>query len=281
MAEQKTGMEKTTKKKVVKKTAPIKKTSLKKAPVKKAAGSKEKVADKTVTQKNQIDPNIVPTIQAIVEEMGKDRETRDKQISSLIQEVRDGFITLSEKTSDQSQEHEKEMTGLYQSLQNTFGKIKDGSNKSEERNLSIFKSLSDSIMKDHEQTLMEVHEQEKLQDMKIKYMEKMQEQRSGRNRLIAIPGMIIAIISILYMFNVVNIMESAMTNMSQDMHKIQLSVGHMSEKVETISQNTATMNNNMEQLNGNTQQMSKDLNIMTHNVAPAMKGIRNMMPWAP
>ena len=198
-----------------------------------------------------------------------------------VQEVRDGFSTLSGRTTDQGKEHEKEMTGLYQVLQNTFGKIKDGSNKSEERNLTIFRNLSDSIMKDHEQTLVEVHDQEKLQDMKIKYMEKMQEQRSKRNRLIAIPGMIIAIISIFYMFNVVNIMESAMTSMSQDMHKIQLSVGDMSDKVNTISENTATMNTNMQQLNGNMYQMSKDLNVMTHNVAPAMQGIRDVMPWAP
>jgi len=213
--------------------------------------------------------------------MAQDRESRDKQISSLINEVRDGFGTLSDKTNTQGKEHEKEMTGLYQSLQNAFGKIKEGSSKSEDRNLTIFKSLSDSIMKDHEQTLMEVHEQEKLQDMKIKYMEKMQEQRSGRNRLIAIPGMIIAIISIFYMFNIVTIMESAMTNMSQDMHKIQLSVGNMSENVATISQDTSTMNNNMQQLNGNMNQMSKDLNVMTNNVAPAMQGMRNVMPWAP
>ena len=281
MSEKKSETKTTTKKKVVKKAVPANETQLKETTVKKAASIKKKSAPKTATKKAEVDQNIMPTIQAIVEEMAQDRESRDKQISSLINEVRDGFGTMSDKTNTQGKEHEKEMTGLYQSLQNAFGKIKEGSSKSEDRNLTIFKSLSDSIMKDHEQTLMEVHEQEKLQDMKIKYMEKMQEQRSGRNRLIAIPGMIIAIISIFYMFNIVTIMESAMTNMSQDMHKIQLSVGNMSENVATISQDTSTMNNNMQQLNGNMNQMSKDLNVMTNNVAPAMQGMRNVMPWAP
>lgn len=276
MSEQKTETIKTAKKKLVKKAVPVKK-----APVKKSASNNKTDTAKTSTIDKPDEQNIMPTIQAIVEEMGKDRKSRDEQISSLIKEVRDGFNTLSDRASSQGQEHEKEMTGLYQSLQNAFGMIKDGSNKTEERNLNIFKSLSDSIMKDHEQTLMEVHEQEKLQDMKIKYIDKLHEQRSGRNRLIAIPGMVIAIISILYMFNVVTIMESAMTSISQDMSKIQLSVGDMTEKVVTISDNTSVMNTNMQQLNANMHQMSKDVNVLTNNVAPAMKGMRNVMPWAP
>ena len=210
------------------------KTTVKKSASKKKTAVANKAAKKTV-----VEQNVIPTIQAVVEEMSKDRETRDKQISSLIEEVRHGFTTLSNKTSEQDKEHRKEMTGLYQTLQNVFSQIKDGSNKSEENNLTIFKNLSDSIMKDHEQTLIEVHEQEKLQDKKIKRIDKLQQQRSGRNRLIAIPGMIIAIIGIVYMFNVVNIMESAMTNMSQDMHKIQLSVGHMAGNMDTMSANTS------------------------------------------
>jgi len=270
MSEQKSETKNAASKKVVKKTASSKKAS-----------SKKKTTVKAATQTAPIDSNIVLTIQSIVQEMSKDRESRDKQISSLIQEVRDGFSTLSERSINQNSEHEKEMTGLYQSLQNAFGKIKSSSTKSDERNLTIFKSLSDSIMMDHEQTLKEVHEQEKLQDKKIKHMDKIQEQRSGRNRLIAIPGMVIAIISIFYMFNVVTIMESAMTSMSQDMHKIQLSVGNMTEKIDTISQDTSSMNTNMQQLNVNTHQMSKDLNVMTNNVAPAMRGMRDVMPWAP
>jgi membrane-associated HD superfamily phosphohydrolase len=166
-------------------------------------------------------------------------------------------------------------------LHNVFGKIKDNSEEREERNLEIFKSLSEVIMKDHEQTLKEVHEQEILQDKKIKLLDQVQEQRSGRNRLIAIPGVIIAITGIIYMFYVVSIMETAMTNMSQNMNKIQLSVAGMGDKIGTISEDTTAMSSNMQQLNGNTLQMSRDLNVMTNNVGPAMKGMRDVMPWAP
>lgn len=263
------------------------KTVKKKAVANKPA-SKKKTTTKTAVKKKTPEVNIEPGVQAMVKEMNLDRETRDKQISSLIHEVRDGFATLSDHAGKQSIEHEKEMTGLYRSLQDAFGTIKESASVNEKRNLNIFQSLSDSIMKDHEQSLKEVHEQEKLQDKKLKYMARLQEQRTGRNRLIAIPGVIIAVTGIVYMFYVVSVMESAMTSMSLDMHQIQQSVGTMSENVgqmsaeiTIISDNTGSMNSNLQQLNTSTDQMSKDLNVMTHNVAPAMKGLRNVMPWAP
>lgn len=270
-----------TKKTTNENAAPGKKVTVKKAPVKKASTSKKKVASRTTVQTKSTDSNISSTMQAVIQEMIQDRESRDKQISTLIQEVHQGFSTLSNRSSELEVEHEKEMTGLHHSLQNVFGKLKDSNEKREDSNLSVLKNLSDTIMKDHEKTLKETLEQEKLQDKKIQYMDKLLEQRTGRNRLIAIPGVIIALTGVVYMFYVVNIMESAMTNMSQDMHLIQLSVGNMSEKVGSISQDTTVMNRNMEQLSNNTGQMSNDLNVLTRNVAPAMKGMRDIMPWSP
>lgn len=276
MSDQTPDTKKTATKKSVKKAATTKKPL-----VKKAAPGKKKAVAKPAAQAAQIDPNIVPTIQAIVEEMGSDRESRDKQLASLIKEVRDGFSALTDKSGQQGTERDKEMTGLYQSLKNVFGKIKENNSEKEELNLNIFKSLSDSITKDHDQTLIEIQEQGKVQDKKIELMTTMLEQRTKRNRLIAVPGVILAITGIVYMFYVVNIMESAMTSMSQDMHLIQMSVGDMSGRIDTISQNTTAMNSNIQQLNGNILQVSKDLNVMTRNVAPAMQGMRNMMPWSP
>lgn len=257
----------------VKKAASTKKVSVKKA----TPGKKKTVAKKAP----QTDSTLVPTLQSIVQEMSSDRESRDKQMATLIQELRDGFGSFSDRSSQQGTEHKKEMTGLYQSLQNAFGKIKSSSVENEEHNQSIFESLSDSIMKDHEQSLKQMQEQRKLQDKKIEHMTKQLEQRTGRNRLIAVPGVILAVIGIFYMFYVVDIMESAMTSMSKDIHQMQLSVGDMTGKMETISQDTSAMNENMQQLNGNIRRVSKDMNVMTHNVAPAMQGMRTMMPWSP
>ena len=173
------------------------------------------------------------------------------------------------------------MTALYQSLQSTFGKIKEGSVENEEQNLNIFTSLSDSMMKDHEQTLKEINGQAELQDKKIEHMSKMLEQRTGRNRLIAIPGVIIGIVGVLYMFYVVTIMESAMSNMSVNMHHMQKDVGSMSGNMGDMTQGIISIDSNMQQLNGNVGYMANDLNVLTHNVAPVMRGMRNVMPWAP
>jgi len=256
------------------------KAAVKKTVVKKKASNKKKA----VTSSTAIDPNI----KSIVEEMNNQRETRDKQISSLIEEVRDGFTTASKISNKQDKEHQKEMTGLYQTLQKTFGQIKNDSTENETLNLNLFKSLSDSMMSDHEQTLEEIKEQGKLQDKKIAHMTSMMEQRTGRNRLIAIPGVILAVVGVIYMFYVVSVMENAMTNMSTNMHLMQLDVGSMSDNIgdmsgniSTISQDTSSMSGNMQKLNGNVGHMSKDLNVLTRNVAPAMKGMRNVMPWAP
>ncbi len=263
-------------KKVVKKTVK-KAASAKKVAVKKKAASRNKVPENSAAAT----PPVEPDIQSIVEEMNSQRKARDKQISSLIEEVREGFSILSNSSNRQGEEHQKEMTGLYQSLHSTFGRIKDDSVESEGLNLNIFKSLSDSIKNDHEQTLKEINEQGKLQDKKIGHMAKMLEQRTIRNRWIAIPGVIIAIVGVFYMFYVVSIMESAMSNMSANMHLMQKDVGSMSANMGDMTQGITSIDSNMKELNGNVGQIAKDLNVLTHNVAPAMKGMRNMMPWAP
>ena len=259
-------------KKSVKKTATTKKPA-----TKKKAASKKKPLQKSSAPASPVEPGI----QSIIEEMNEQRKSRDKQISSLIEEVRDGFNILSSNASKQGEAHQKEMTGLYQSLQTTFGKIKDDSVDNEALNLNIFKSLSDSMMKDHEQTLKEINGQAELQDKKIEHMSKMLEQRTGRNRLIAIPGVIIGIVGVIYMFYVVTVMESAMSNMSTNMHIMQKDVGSMSANMGDMTDGITSIDANMQQLNGNVGHMAKDLNILTHNVAPAMKGMRNVMPWAP
>lgn len=266
-------------KKSIKKKVAVKKTPLKKTVIKKKT---EKALSVAVSQSPDVDPGM----QSIIEEMSSQRKSRDKQISSLIEEVRDGFSVISSSSSKQVKEHQKEMTGLYQSLQNTFGKIKNSSNENEQLNLSVFRSLSDSMMSDHEQTLLEIKEQGKLQDKKIEHMAGMMKQRTGRNRLIAIPSAILALVGVVYMFYVVSVMETAMTNMSANMHLMQKdvskmsgSVGNMSGNIATISQDTNSMSGNMQKLSGNVGDMNEDLNVLTHNVSPAMNGLRNMMPW--
>ena len=163
-----------------------KKSTVKKAPSKKTSADNTKLTESHESQHSgTIDSGIVATLQSFTSEMNKDRESRDKQMTSLINEFRTGFETLNKQTSKQERSREDEITALYQSLQKAISEIRHGSELHEEQNLSTFQILSDSIMKDHEQTLKEVLEQEKLQDKKLKYIDKVQSQRISINRLIA------------------------------------------------------------------------------------------------
>lgn len=269
---------------VASKETPVKKSSAKKTVIKKAATRKtaaNKIASKSSTGTNQNNTAMLSTIESVINEMRREYDSRDKQITLLVQEIRRGFGDYSERFSQQEADREKETTKLYQTLQNTFSTMEGSENERENRSQIILKSLSDSIIRDHEQTLIEVHEQEKVQDKKLQQLDKIYQRRTGRNRLIAIPGIIIAIIAIIYMFYVVTIMEEAMTSMSGDMHKIQIAVKDMSNNMNMMSTDTNSMNRNMTHLNNNVSLMSRDLNILTYNVAPTMKGMRDMMPWSP
>ena len=177
-----------------------KSTSVKRQPVKKQAVKKRAVK----TAGTQVNDTFN---QSLIEELNVERKTRDKQISTLIEELRQGLNSLSDSSNKQNEEHKKEMAGLYQSLQGAFTQIKDNSIDKDNATTSMFRNLSDSMMKDHEHTLVEINEQSKLQDKKIEYMTSMLEQRTRRNRLIAVPGFVLAIIGVVYMFYVVSVME--------------------------------------------------------------------------
>lgn len=280
-------------KKPISQKAPAKTSSKAKAnTVKKAAATKKAVVKKKVSSNKK--PPKKTTVSApldthsILQEMNSQRENRDQQISTLIAELREGFEAQSSRLDKQGEAHQKEMTGLYQTLQTTFGKIKADSDENEVLNMGAISSLSDAIKQDHELTLAELNEQGKLQDKKIKHMVKVLEQRTVRNRWIAIPGVIIAVIAVVYMFYVVSVMESAMTNMSSNMQFMQKDVSHMaasmvdmSGHIASISQDTGNMSGDMGELNSSVGHMSKDLNLLSRSVAPAMRGMHDMMPWRP
>ena len=83
-------------------------------------------------------------------------------------EMQKGFSTHSNLSSEQNSARDEEMNKLYESLENSFSNLNVKSGEQEDRSLNILKSLTSTIIQDHEQTLKEVQEQEKLQDKKFK-----------------------------------------------------------------------------------------------------------------
>jgi len=167
------------------------------------------------------------------------------------------------------QSRDKQLSQLFDGLNNAFERVGSINDKRDDYSVDSIKHLTESIMLDHEATMKEVQEQEALTDKKIDYLEQIHQRQITRNKWIAIPGSIMAIVAVTYMFYVVTIMEGAMSSMSNDMQHITGSVNNMSSRMNTISEDTRALNVHTGQMN----------HVMNRNVAPAMNGMRNIMPW--
>lgn len=220
----------------------------------------QKVAKKKVAQSGTATEASLSYIKSVLDEMKKDRDLRDKQLASLAEGVREGLSVISEQVENRDSRRDMEMQHLFESLNTAFTRVNADSSEREDRSVKIINKLTESVMLDHEATLKEVHEQEVLADKKMNYLSEVQEQRSKRIRLIAIPGITLAVIAVIYMFYVVTVMEKAMTSMSKDMQYMTVSVDNM---------------------NTNVGHLSRDMGVMTRTTAPVMQGMRNAMPWAP
>ncbi|RDH80784.1 MAG: hypothetical protein DIZ80_17325 [endosymbiont of Galathealinum brachiosum] len=211
-----------------------------KEPTKKPTAPKKAAKKKAAAQPAAVTVEALESIKSVLAEMKTERQSRDEQLSQLFDGLNGAFARADSINNDRE----------------------DHSNKS-------IKDLTESIMRDHEATLKEVHEQEALADKKLGYLQQIQQQQSKRNKWIAIPGATMAVVAVIYMFYVVTIMEEAMSSMSNDMQHITSSVNNMSTRMNTISEDTRALNVHTGQMN----------HVMNQNVAPAMNGMNSMMPW--
>ena len=268
------------KKKAAVKKAPAKKASTKKAAVKKAAVKKAPAAKTS----DIVNGRIV----SILEEMKHDRQDRDKQLESMVSEIRQGFEAVQKDADKRETKHHELLSGLMTGLDKEFSRSKDGNLKRDQRNDEILSKLSDSILLDHKLIHEQVQEQEVLQEKKIKHLNNLQDQRARSTRLIAIPGIAVAVFAAFYMFYTVNVMENAMTSMSADMKDMKASVASMTTTMVVMSDDTSSMATNMgtmsedtRSIKGNLNHVAQDMNVMSRNVSPTMAGMRTMMPWSP
>lgn len=218
---------------------------------------------KTVKKQGTASTTADGAVAAVLDELRQDRASRDQQLDSLVQEIREGFEQYGERGVKRDREFEQ----LIASLGNAFTKLELATSQRDNRHDEVMARLSDSIILEHKTIHEEVLEQEKLQDKKLQHFKQVQSEQARKTRLLAIPGMIIALLALVYMFYTVHVMEVAMTSMSHDMDNIKVAIENMSTDTKVMTANTG--------------QMTRDINILTHNVAPAMTGMRQMMPWGP
>lgn len=267
-----------------------------KAAVKKTATRKKAV--KKSAPKGGSDQALNSVIGAMTQELKQERDSRDRQMTSLIQEL----ANVQKEVDVRERQRESEFAQLVSGLERTFSRVKTSTEERDDHSERMIAKLSETVILDRQTLLEEVHEQEKLQEQRLLNLNREQEAQTRKTRLIAVPGVIVAIFAVIYMFYTVHVMEVAMTSMSRDMGGIKQSVaqmsgtinvmgqdiGMMTTNIETMSQEMQSMTTTMATMSEDTRgmtatmgQMTRDLNILTHNVAPAMTGLRQAMPWSP
>lgn len=192
------------------------------------------------------------------------------------------------------------LPGLLQGLQSVFDKIHKDSRDREDHQEKIIEEFSDRLTHAFEQSHTETEEREKLLLERLEAIEKEQSYRIQRIKLFSLPGTLIAVAALIYLFYVVHIMERSMTSMSTDMNQIRhhiASIGNdtnaMSGGVVEMNQQMAQTNKNMKAIttqvkgmNGNMNHLTRNVGVMTHDVgamshtvSPVMNGMRNFLPF--
>lgn len=181
--------------------------------------------------------------------------------------LKEGLIALQQQNETRMDTQEQKLAELYQGLESAFNKIHQDSGARDNRSTSTYDDLSSTIIRTSEEMRKEYGEMEKLQD-KRREAENLQYNHSiTKTKIIAIPAIILAFIGLIHMFYTVHVMEKAMTHISQDMN--------------IMRQDMRVLTTNVSIMTANIGGMRQDMNVMTRDVAPAMNGMRRIMPWAP
>jgi len=214
--------------------------------------------------------------------------------------------TVKKKAAPASQHHSKAgiqespvLPGLMQSLQSVFDKIHKDSVVREDHQEKIIGEFSEHLTQAFQNTHKEAKERERLLQEKLEAIEREQTYKIQRIKLFSLPGTLIAITALIYLFYVVHVMERSMNSMSADMHQIQNHIAdigsdtrQMSNGVVVMNQEMAEMNGNMKTMNtqvkgmnGNMSNLNRNVGVMTndvgdmsHTVSPVMGTMRNFMP---
>ncbi|MET0089257.1 MAG: hypothetical protein ABW068_04415 [Candidatus Thiodiazotropha sp.] len=194
--------------------------------------------------------------------------------------------TETEKNQSRSPADNGVLPGLMQGLQSVFDKIHKDNKTREDHQEKVIEEFSDRLTQAFQQTHAEAEEREKLLHERLEAIEREQQYKIQRIKLFSLPGTLIAVAALIYLFYVVHVMERSMTYMSADMHRIQNTIASISQDTRTMSGGVIQMNDHMQQMNGNMNHLNRNVGVMTqdvgnmsHTVSPVMNGMRNFLPF--
>jgi uncharacterized protein YoxC len=208
--------------------------------------------------------------------------------------------SVNQDTSSKAAADNRILPGLMQGLQSVFDKIHKDNQIRDDHHEKIIEEFSDRLTTAFQQTHAEAEEREKLLQERLEAIEKEQSYKIQRIKIFSLPGTVIAIAALVYLFYVVHVMESSMTSMSADMHRIENHIASIGQDTTNMASGVNDMNKNMTQMNGNMTsmtsqvqgmnnnmgQLNRNVGVMTHDVgnmsqtvSPVMNGMRNFMPF--
>jgi uncharacterized protein YoxC len=223
------------------------------------------------------------------------KQATKKQPAQTTANTMDTQTSVSPKQTSES----RVLPGLLQGLQSVFDKIHKDSQARDDHQEKIIEDFSERLTQAFEQSHSEAEVKEKLLLERLETIEKEQSYRIQRIKLFSLPGTLIAIAALIYLFYVVHIMERSMTSMSADMNQIQhhiASIGddthamsggviemnrqmaQTNKSMEVITSQVQGMNDNMNHLTRNVGVMTNDVGAMSHTVSPVMNGMRKFVP---
>ena len=183
----------------------------------------------------------------------------DDHSTQAIIALKDSLVTLQQQNEARMSAQEHKLADLYQGLEGAFSKIHKDTNLRDDQSSSSIDDLSSTIIRSSEEMRKEYEEMERLQEKRRQTENQQYNHSITKTKIIAYPAVVLAFAGLIHMFYTVHVMEKAMTQMSQDM---------------------GSMRQDMTVLTNNISGMRQDMNVMTRNVAPAMNGMRSMMPWS-
>lgn len=211
-----------------------------------------------------------PTSNEAALQLKEELTAQQTQFNELMQGLEKTFGHIHKSSSEQTQKLSSLMIGL----EKAFHNIHSTTQSRDTNSANSIEQVSQTIIRSSEEMRKEYEEMERLHLQQLEAEKERHQHSFNVLKVISVPAMILAVLGIGYMFYTVTVMERAMTQMSEDMDSMR---GSMSEMTGTMG----NMNGNVQSMSQNMYGMRRDLGVMTHNVAPAMDGMRRMMPWAP
>jgi uncharacterized coiled-coil protein SlyX len=231
----------------------------------------------------------------------RDKQVAKKKPTAKKESPQTPADTEDTKPGDSKKETQENrvLPGLLQGFQSVFDKIHKDSRERGSQQEKIIEEFSERLTQAFEQSHTETEEKEKLLLERLEAIEKEQSYRIQRIKLFSLPGTLIAIAALIYLFYVVHIMERSMTSMSADMNQIQHHIASIGKDTHTMSGGVVEMNQQMVQtnknmeaitnqvqgMNGNMNHLSRNVGVMTndvgamsHTVSPVMNGMRKFVP---